>query len=216
MASRNPVLHLYHVCSQIAESDDLVGKLVCELEGRSPPSLIGQIKTAVSALTLEDLGIDPRNMGQYFPAGAITQVKVFSSDELWIGLFCMREGLGFPLHDHPSMTAFTYLLHGRMQIVSFDRVQTLGPGLLKVRLSQNLSLSAPSVLSLSHEKDNLHEILALEPSVFLDIFMPFYGRERPCNYYSLVGQMEGEFFVMQCEEPRLPNTTVTYSGLPIQ
>lgn len=216
MASRNPVLHLYNLCTQIADSEEEVASLGFELEGKAPHRLVNQIKAAVSALSLADLGVDPEHSSRYFPPSAITQVKVFSSDQLWIGLFCMGPGLGFPLHDHPSMTAFTYLLHGSIQVVSFDKLENSGPGLLKAKLAQNETVVAPAMLSLSHGKGNLHEILAIEPTIFLDIFMPFYSRERPCSYYQLVGQLQEDFFLMQCPVPNLPNSSLAYAGLPIE
>jgi hypothetical protein len=185
-----------------------------ELDGKITSSLLASIKAVVQALSLEDLGITPRNLSSYFQPNMITQVKLFSSDRLWIGLFCMNPGLGFPLHDHPSMTAFTYLMRGSIQVVSFDRVQQMFPGLLKGRLAQNATVTSPAVLHLSHEKGNLHEILALEPTIFLDIFMPFYSDSRPCTYFKMMGQLDDEFYLMRCPNPSLPNVSLRYAGLP--
>lgn len=215
MVSRNPVQQLYGLCEAISASDEQVRKLEKELEGKSSPSLLTAVKSAVQALSLEDLGVTPRSLPSYFQPNLITQVKLFSSDRLWIGLFCMNAGLGFPLHDHPSMTAFTYLLRGCIQVVSFDRIQQVFPGLVKGKLAQNATVNAPAVLSLSHDKGNLHEILALEPTIFLDIFMPFYNDARPCTYYRMMGQLEDEFYLMRCPDPSLPNITMRYAGLPL-
>ena len=205
---------LYSLCTAIAASDEQVEKLQLELDGKITSSLLASIKAVVQALSLEDLGITPRNQSSYFQPNMITQVKLFSSDRLWIGLFCMNPGLGFPLHDHPSMTAFTYLMRGSIQVVSFDRVQQMFPGLLKGRLAQNATVNSPAVLHLSHEKGNLHEILALEPTIFLDIFMPFYSDSRPCTYFRMMGQLEDEFYLMRCPNPSLPNVSIRYTGLP--
>jgi len=214
MSSRNPVQQLYSLCAAIAASEEQVEKLQQELEGKASASLLTSIKAAVQALCLEDLGVTARNSASYFQPNVITQVKLFSSDRLWIGLFCMNPGLGFPLHDHPSMSAFTYLLRGSIQVVAFDRVQQMFPGLLKGRLTQNATVTSPAVLHLSHEKGNLHEILALEPTIFLDIFMPFYNDARPCTYFRMMGQIEDEFYLMRCPNPALPNVTMRYAGLP--
>mmetsp|Transcript_5636 Transcript_5636/g.13139 ORF Transcript_5636/g.13139 Transcript_5636/m.13139 type:complete len:305 (+) Transcript_5636:264-1178(+) len=144
-----------------------------------------------------------------------------------VALIVMPKGSWLPLHDHPGMSVFTKVLHGRLRVTSFDFVEqfeteeegkrtTLASARDGVvRSSGTLTPSdAPLVLSPSaihralltpphflSESGSIHEFSADETTAFLDVMGPPYTADsRKCHYYDVTHSPRDELPVANGRE----------------
>uniref|UniRef100_A0A7S2K321 Cysteine dioxygenase n=1 Tax=Leptocylindrus danicus TaxID=163516 RepID=A0A7S2K321_9STRA len=117
-----------------------------------------------------------------------------------IGIFVFPPGSRIPLHDHPGMCVLSRVLHGSLNVQSFDVIPEQ-KNWLKKRFGNKKSntlksvklpkkkLSAPAVTSLYPAKNNIHEFkcgmdVGSNGAVVLDVLLPPYNfDERDCNFY---------------------------------
>jgi len=133
------------------------------------------------------------------------QVEYFSvyEDEIvTVGVFIIRSGAKIPLHDHPDMTGIIKVLHGKLEINSYDVINfNLDPSNdsdsnyytkpLTARKNPPLILSASDKCSLlTPIKSNIHEVKCINgPAAFLDVLSPPYDSDsgdkvpRSCHYF---------------------------------
>jgi hypothetical protein len=90
------------------------------------------------------------------------------------------KGNVIPLHDHPGMLVASKLLHGELELVSFEESHG---GLYSARSSIKTELDEPWYITPTN--NNLHQFRAIKTCVILDLLMPPYnGNEgRTCTYY---------------------------------
>lgn len=131
----------------------------------------------------------------------IHYIDIVDTLSLSIGIFILPQGAHIPLHDHPDMHVVTRVLSGKLNINSYDFVDSIDKdfstrcrchgtgGMAKHRESLLLDpLHAPTDL-LYPNKGNIHELTALshaEPCAMLNVALPSYSAAhgRSCTYYS--------------------------------
>eukprot|EP01038_Epipyxis_sp_PR26KG_P008316 gene8316-11250_t len=157
----------------------------------------------MSQVRLNDLGLEPfpQILSRYglVDEGDIKNNKRFSAcmniisrKEYQIAVFLLKRGCFLPLHDHPSMTVLTKIVAGELRLRSYSkknnnnqssgifssRIEAIDEGeFVKNETSRGWTLTATD--------KNYHEIVAMEDSVMLDVFLPPYDSnlDRECNYY---------------------------------
>lgn len=99
-----------------------------------------------------------------------------------VGLFLLPPGEGIPLHDHPGMTVLQRVVTGRMAVVEHDWLDAAsgraGPARARVvGLEDGVTWAYP-------DRGNVHALVPIEPTVFLDLLAPDYDPpRRPCTYW---------------------------------
>jgi len=129
-----------------------------------------------------------------------------------MGLFYIdyNNNNSFPIHDHPGMVVFSKCLYGEIKVLSFTEVKNTskepneknGHGSsndknnksnknnnnkkpkISVQLTEQKTLNKDDWTILYPRKNNFHLIIANEPSVLFDFFLPYYDENNKCNYYN--------------------------------
>mmetsp|Transcript_12409 Transcript_12409/g.12460 ORF Transcript_12409/g.12460 Transcript_12409/m.12460 type:complete len:173 (+) Transcript_12409:125-643(+) len=170
--------------------------------------LISELERKFRSLTHLDVGFTP---GNYYTPRCIVYTELIETPELSMGLFGMSTGCNFPIHDHPSMLAATFVLSGRLQYRNYDISSRERGGVINLSLCMEGEARGGELLFLTPKRGNLHQIQALENSVFLDVFIPSYNDiDRPCTYYQEVAPNKVVSFV-----PQLPFKSLPYVGRPL-
>jgi hypothetical protein len=112
-------------------------------------------------------------------------------EHVQVSLFRLAAGGRMPLHEHPGMAVMMRVLRGQLQVDSYDWAQLRAPH-PPWRATRTASavqgvFEPPSTL-LPHW-GNIHTLLALEDTVFLDVIVPPYSPERP---YQLFEPLPGQ------------------------
>jgi len=94
----------------------------------------------------------------------IAYQSVFRDRDLSIALWFLREGAHIPMHDHPSMRVHAKCMKGQIRVED-------GEGRQLVVREEGTFVVTP--------ENNLHEVWALEDTIFLDIMYPPYTEN--CN-----------------------------------
>uniref|UniRef100_A0AC34R0S4 2-aminoethanethiol dioxygenase n=1 Tax=Panagrolaimus sp. JU765 TaxID=591449 RepID=A0AC34R0S4_9BILA len=134
------------------------------------------------------------------PAEAeIIVADIFSKwNQIACNIFLLTNvGTKLPLHDHPKIDGFIKPLTGKLLISSFSwltkdeeadliqKEQKIGQKPARFEGTKLISAQNPEIVSLSHEKGNVHSIEAMEPSSsFFDALIPDYA-DRICEYYQI-------------------------------
>jgi hypothetical protein len=75
-----------------------------------------------------------------------------------------------PLHDHPNMLGFAYLMAGTVNVYQMKQE---GPN--RYVMTNMETVTAPGLLFVTPEGNNFHKIEAFSDSVILDVFVPNYN-----------------------------------------
>uniref|UniRef100_A0A0X3NNX5 2-aminoethanethiol dioxygenase n=1 Tax=Schistocephalus solidus TaxID=70667 RepID=A0A0X3NNX5_SCHSO len=166
--------------------------------------------TNVSALTLEDVGVDRvHGFDSSSFSAPVIYVHITENEIFSMGMFILRPGSRIPLHSHPGMFGIIRVMQGAVRCQSFTRLSTSqlraagGPlavlsaqGAAKWQLS-DFTVAQPhqdTLLNVGCEPcvltphtGNLHELTAVDGTVvFLDILAPPYNHDlgaRECLFY---------------------------------
>ena len=209
----SPVKNLYDVCTRIARAAEDQTRLQEEIEtGAVSGPLRQSITQALERLTLLDLGVTPA----FFESGLITYVTIYNSPQFWMGFFCMAAGSRFPLHDHPRMIGCSRLLSGRILYRGLDIQSQTGPSSFGAAISAEYELVGCGTEMLTGNMRNVHEITAVEESVLLDLFVPYYDQTRECKYYREVARQDDMAVLEVDRQPNIPCREKAYRGAPIR
>jgi hypothetical protein len=105
-------------------------------------------------------------------------------------VFALAEGETIPLHDHPGLDVISKVLRGRIQVRTYEWIDAAS--LLANERDALILGPDDDALVLRKWPGTLHTITAIESTVFLDLFSPYYDDElRPCSYYQKVAGLPG-------------------------
>jgi cysteamine dioxygenase len=104
-----------------------------------------------------------------------------------VALFALLAGHSIPLHDHPGMTVHQRVLRGALEVEAWDLLEAHTAVELRARHRGIVRCDASTgVHTLTATEGNLHRVMALEDTVFLDVLAPPYGAERRCTEWRVV------------------------------
>ena len=115
------------------------------------------------------------------PLRAVAESMEIGDTSAHATIFALRRGAVLPLHDHPSMTVVSKVLHGRIRMESLEWVDRDGGTARHLGAREVSEESEPSL-----ERDMLHRMAALTDCALLDVFAPYYDDQRPCRYYRIL------------------------------
>jgi PCO_ADO len=113
--------------------------------------------------------------------------EVFMTDPSFhASVFAVDAGEVIPLHDHPSLDVITKVLRGRIRVRTYEWIDAVT--LVAGERGEIVIGEDDDPLVLRKWPGTLHTVTALEPTVFLDLFAPYYDDVmRPCRYYKVAG-----------------------------
>ncbi|KAE9547979.1 hypothetical protein FO519_008812 [Halicephalobus sp. NKZ332] len=149
----------------------------------------------ISGIDSHTLDFHPSNPLPYQSPNIVVADVYSNSDNLTCSIFMLTTPQSIlPLHDHPKIDGFIKPIKGKLLISSFSWLDEEEEKLLvqqefekgrpaRFDGTRTISSDDPQVVTLGHQKGNVHSIQAVEPvSAFFDVLIPDYG-ERPCTYY---------------------------------
>lgn len=175
--------HVFTLAHRISQSPVLIQQLISEIESGWSAELLDTLRMYLDGVDLCDVGVTETTWPSYFPANTVTHVPIYESEEMSICLFALSTGAVLPLHDHPEMAAITRVMHGYLRFKLADMVSQDAPNLFTYRYRRTGELRAPGLLSLTPKLCNLHQFLAMENTLLLDIFIPNYSLVRDVTYF---------------------------------
>lgn len=209
----SPIRDLFHTGLQISQSAADQLRLQAEIETESVSCPLKQaLLAALERLTVADLGVTQA----FFAPGVITFVTIYNSQEFWLGFFCMAAGTCFPLHDHPRMIGCSRLLTGRIRYRGLNVTGPTRDGGYTAEVGAEYELVGCGTEMLTGNMRNVHEIAAIEDSVLLDFFVPYYDPSRECKFFRATEVAEGQVLLHEVSQPNIPCRVKTYRGLPIR
>jgi hypothetical protein len=113
--------------------------------------------------------------------------EVFMTDPSFhASVFAIAAGETIPLHDHPSLDVISKVLRGRIRVRTYEWIDA--SSLVADERGEVVIGEEDDALVIRKSPGTLHTITALEPTVFLDLFAPYYDDVfRPCSYYKVAG-----------------------------
>jgi hypothetical protein len=111
-----------------------------------------------------------------------------------VGIFFVKKGKGLPFHDHQNMMVFTKVLWGEIDIISLDlnnsndNNENKNDSEILVKQTKLISLKENNTSVLTPSLMNVHQVMGVEDSAFLDILIPDYSYINSlgtCNYYDV-------------------------------
>ena len=185
-------------------------QLQTDIEANSCSSPLTQtLLSSLEGLSTVDLGVTPA----YFVPGVITYVTIYDSPEFWMGFFCMSAGTRFPLHDHPGMTGISRLVSGRIHFRGLNGRRRDAAGRLIAEVSAEYELVGCGSEMLTPKVRNIHEISAVEDSVLLDFFVPYYNSARKCTFFTETASLQDSAILQETSPPLIPCRVKTYRGV---
>lgn len=154
----------------------------------------------------------------------VEYLSVYEDENLVIGVFIIKNGAEIPLHDHPGMHGLLKVLHGDLQVTSYNWLasqsdpETSQPSRelfytspVEVTKNETVRVTAQDQCSvLTPTTNNIHEVKCISgPAVFLDILAPPYDDRqsdcvaRACHYFrEEVTHGQGPIRLVQIPYPR--------------
>jgi len=154
------------------------------------------LKLFCDVMTLGELGIE--NIWEQFQQPGLANVRaqlsappiifqyIYEDDFISLALLHLRNGCGIPLHDHPKMNGFSYLLAGSLKHSSYtmnERTSSYKAGWCSVHCVEQKRSDAMITDSIV---DNIHSLKATTNCSILQLLVPGYSKERKCTYYQIV------------------------------
>lgn len=173
---------IYTLCSEIAHTPLLTQQLITDVEGSTSSPLLPRLHSLLISLQLPDLSL-PSSLSEYFQPGQIAYTSIHDTPELCICIFALSRGAGIPLHDHPGMVVLSSIIQGKLRFKLSDLISREREMLFTYRQRDQGEIQARSVLALTPAMGNLHQFVALEDAIMLDIFMPNYSKVRDVTYF---------------------------------
>lgn len=133
------------------------------------------------------------NMLYYIQSDApVLHMHLYETKQVSLSVFLLRKGTKLPLHNHPKMNGLIKIIHGKGIVNAYSPMnKTSNTNLDDIFMAKHdyrqiVSVKENSLLTLSPNQSNIHEILAVKDSdlAFLDIIAPAYNLD--CEYYELI------------------------------
>lgn len=133
----------------------------------------------MNEVTLKEVGLEKENLKSRLSYS----MSIVSCEEHDIAVFVVPKGNTLPLHDHPGMTVASKLLHGSLEVTSFDHADK-HEGLYYT--TTEIKKASDDTWILSPSQGNLHQFRALSNCVILDVLTPPYDNtKRKCTFYEV-------------------------------
>jgi len=180
------------------------------------------LKLFCDAMTLAELGID--NIWEQFQQPGLAAEAsnapiifqyIYEDAFLSLALLHVYNGCEIPLHDHPKMDGFSYLLSGKLQHTTYTRDgRTSSPGLLagwcsvhSVEQKRSDAMITDSIVG------NIHSLNATANCSILQLLVPGYSKVRKCTYYKIVETNAERAWLVPTRSPSTYRTaTCPYLG----
>lgn len=132
-----------------------------------------------------------------------TCATLYQSPLFHLAIFYLPKGTLMPLHDHPNMCVITKVLHGMINISSFNYFDSSKE---LVHKNKDVVISTQEnndICVLGPIDGNLHQIKALDDTVMFDILSPPYDEMngRICTYYKAITTKEADIYKLTPYEP---------------
>jgi quercetin dioxygenase-like cupin family protein len=122
---------------------------------------------------------------------SIGVARVYYDPAVTILIFVLPKGGSLPFHDHPDMSVVGRVLYGTLQVTSCDLPSGSGDsddrpwdGGTWTTDAIREQLGGGDVFEIGPERRNVHHLVALEDSAFIDFTFPSYGTEgRNITYF---------------------------------
>ena len=173
---------LFLLCKEISQSPVLIQQLITDIEATTQSPLLPPLQALLLSLQLADLGLQP-DLEDYFLPGHISYTSIHDTAQLCLCFFALHRGAGIPLHDHPGMVVLSVVLKGRLRFKLADLVSREKENVFAYRQGETGEITAPGVLALTPAMGNLHQFVAMEDTLMLDVFMPYYSKVRDVSYF---------------------------------
>lgn len=139
-----------------------------------------KLQSFVQELKLRKIKL-PENTG-----GRVGYIPLIEDRLYTLCVFFLPKGTVMPFHDHPRQHVALRVLEGELKIDVCD----IEPGKpvfgLEYKIVKERSLVArpdSPVLIVKPQEENIHEITAVNDSLFLDLVLPPYGPDRAITYF---------------------------------
>jgi hypothetical protein len=120
------------------------------------------------------------------PADGWVSMPLAAAPDWELVLFAMPKDAAIPLHDHPGMHVLTRVVQGALRAEIWDVPHPGRPELATPAPDRTLTPEQPPHLT-TPTAANVHGLTALEDTLFLDLFSPYYDPPaRACSYYRVV------------------------------
>lgn len=177
---------------------------------------------------MKDITIDYFKLPETFPS-VCSEGSLYLDSAIRISIFFVPKGTKMLLHDHPGMYVICKVLQGRLtrhayslqdslQQTTFPKLYVNSvqkheptPSYPRVVASKHSDILLPGDIDVVTPTDNLHQFVAEDDSIFLDLISPDYDNiEIFMNTYTEVETIEGGIVVLQMGPPKLlPNVKVS-------
>ena len=125
--------------------------------------------------------------------GGITYTPLIENPAYTLCVFAVPQGKILPYHDHPNQHVLLRVLRGEMKIESCDtHVQQpyiQGKEYSVSRSASEIVVPESKTFIVHPKRNNIHQITAIQDSMFLDLVVPPYSFERDITYFTLKDEM---------------------------
>lgn len=142
----------------------------------------------MNRLTLQHIGLSTHGVESV--TGHSRCMQIISTPAFDMTVFVLPANAIIPLHDHPNMFVLSKVLHGELQVTSFNRCshdhenQQLS-SFPAVRTLKCCKFADDDAWMLTPTDGNIHEFRTTMPTAVFEVITPPYSwPERPCSYYS--------------------------------
>lgn len=116
---------------------------------------------------------------------------LYATPEFTLCVFAVAHGTMIPFHDHPRMWVLMRVLRGRLQVCAYDWVERQ-TSKITARRAYDIELNPRSgTLVVRPDYGNVHQLLAVDDCVFLDLTFPPYSdfQGRDCCFYRVTDEV---------------------------
>lgn len=140
-----------------------------------------EVERAMAGWTLRSLGLEVIARPPPVDLQSWGSELLYRGPDAAVSAFELTARHRIPVHDHPGMSVWMRVLSGRVRVTSWRR-----DGAEAVD-SDVRSISASDPVFLATAAGDLHQLEAIDDTVFVDVLRPPYTNERPCTYWRLEG-----------------------------
>ena len=196
---------IFKTAASIAYNPSHLQAATKALNTNTKTKLLTDLEESISQLTPKSLNLDTHE----FDENSIKTMNIYEDELLSLTVFSLSSGKILPLHDHPGMLGFFYLITGEITLTNYNKKSEKNYR-LTVEKTQNSIVKGPFLSFLTPTHNNLHTIKALSNCLIFDIFMPSYSWHNPCTYYRKLTESQ---FIQYF--PNLDMQEIEYKGEPL-
>ena len=192
-----PLQRMHDLLKGISDIDNAVN------DPEKCASLLNCIDT-MNEVSMEDVGLKKDDLKSKMSYS----MSVIACDSHDIAVFVVPAGNALPLHDHPGMMVASKILHGSLEVTTFNEAHN---GLYSS--STDVKSADDGAWFLTPTDGNLHQFRAINTCVILDVLTPPYNEERKCTFYQLK-RAEGLYWKLNARPSYwMPNgAEIVYNG----